>query len=87
MVDMTQIAYVVAVHIWRHAGDMDSGNTNSWFPEVTVRVLGSDKEPVEVKVTLNATRKHGFTREQAHKLGGQILTKGKINLKLWHTCT
>ncbi len=87
-------AFPTDFKVWRHAGDLDDGNTDSWYIMATVSCMVKSKPKswekdryiparVERTFTMLATMEHGITAVRAGALITQILVKG-INVKNWY---
>ena len=84
MVELTNNSGLVQnVSVWRHAGDSEDGNEDSWFVEAEVRFSNEKGERFEHPFHLRRFEQHGMPKEEAAELAGRVLLAGKIDMKHW----
>jgi hypothetical protein len=76
-------AIVDSVQLYRHAGDHDAGNEDSWFVIANVKVEGHEGGRAIIGMTHRSHLQHGETKDKACALAMRVLRAGSIKLKLW----
>lgn len=86
MVEMDKgSAQVLHASLYRHAGDHDAGNEDSWSVQVKARIV-DEGNTVEDLFSLKSHMQHGIVKAAAASLAAMILCKGEIDLRLWNAC-
>lgn len=78
---------VDCVRMYRHAGDHDAGNDDSWFINVVAKLEGSDGGTILERFTLKMFLDHGKPKEFCGNVAKNILMAGEIDLSLWSSDT
>ena len=77
-------ARVVSVDYFRHAGDHDNGEQDSWFIQAYVALNSANGVGIVTPVSLRSTSQHGISIDRVIPLITAIEAQGFINLHLWN---
>ena len=71
------------IRLYRHSGDHDEGNEDSWFVEADVRFTNQEGDKFLHPFHMRCHEQHGRPKAGVAALAGKILLAGTINMKHW----
>jgi len=84
MFDRSQTAKVNTVQVFRHAGDFDEGNKDSYFIEAYATIVSLNGNELSTPLSLKWLSEHGNELESVERLVKRIQSKALINTDMWN---